>query len=115
MKPGNREARKLVLEAASHEDEIFDEPITEIDPRFNLTGAQLSKMTQMLAYQGICETKKLRYKQGMACMLDITRYAVEGPSDLSHQTRRYGDRYKIRISQGHAEPSCGRPSTMPIK
>ena len=75
--PGNREARKLVLEAASREDEIFDKPITEIDPMFNLTGAQLSKMTQMLAYQGICETKKLRYKQGMACMLDITRYAVE--------------------------------------
>ena len=67
----------MVLEAASHEDEIFDELITEINPRFNLTGAQLSKMTQTLAYQGICEMKKLRYKQGMACMLDITRYAAE--------------------------------------
>ena len=77
MQPGNREARKLALEAASRKDEIFDEPITEIDPRFNLTGAQLSKMTQTLAYQGICETKKCRYKQGMACMLDVTRYAVE--------------------------------------
>ena len=75
--PGNREARKLALEAASHKDKIFDELITEIDPRFNLTGAQLSKMTQMLAYQGICETKILRYKQGMACMLDITRYVGE--------------------------------------
>ena len=75
--PGNREARKLPLEAASREDKIFDEPITEINPRFNLTGAQLSKMTQTLAYQGICKIKKLRYKQGMVCMLDITRYAVE--------------------------------------
>ena len=67
----------MALEATSHEDKVFDEPITEIDPRFNLTGAQLTKMTQMLAYQGICETKKLRYKQGIACMLNITRYAVE--------------------------------------
>ena len=75
--PGNREAKKLALEATSHEDEVFDELITEIDPRFNLTGTQLLKMTQTLAYQGICRTKKLRYKQGMACMLDITRYVVE--------------------------------------
>ena len=75
--PGNREAKNLVLEAISCKDEVFDKPITEIDPRFNLTGAQLLKMTQTLAYQGICEMKKLRYKQGMACMLDITRYMVE--------------------------------------
>ena len=67
----------MVMEAANCDDEIFDEPIADIDPRFNLTGVQLSKMTQTLAYQGICETKKLRYRQGMTCMLDITRYAAE--------------------------------------
>ena len=62
------------MEAANHADEIFNELITDIDPRFNITGAQLSKMTQTLAYQGICET---RHKQGMTCMVDITRYTVE--------------------------------------
>ena len=73
----NQETKKpkiLAMEAANHDDEIFDELITGINPRFSLTGAQLSKM---LAYQGICEIKKLRYKQGMTCMLNITRYAVE--------------------------------------
>lgn len=74
--PGIKEAKKLAMEATNHADEIFDELITDIDPRFNLTDAQLLKITQTLVYQGICETKKLRYNQGMMCMLDIIRYAV---------------------------------------
>lgn len=72
---GNEEADKLAREGALKD--TFDEPDLEIDPKFNLTGAQLSKLTQALAYEGICEKKKLKYKRGLDMMMDITRYAIE--------------------------------------
>ena len=39
-------------------------------------GAQLSLVTQKLAYAGICNHKKAEWRRGTAQMLDITRYAV---------------------------------------
>lgn len=73
--PGNEGADKLAKEGA--EKDVFDAPDLEIDPRFNLSGAQLSELTQALAYEGICEKKTLKYKRGLDTMLDITRYAIE--------------------------------------
>jgi hypothetical protein len=54
----------------------LDEPDLSIDPRFNLTGAQLSLTTQKLAYIGICKHKSADWRRGTAQMLDITRHAV---------------------------------------
>jgi hypothetical protein len=53
-----------------------DEPGLSIDPHFNLTGAQLSLLTQKLAYAGICHHKSTEWRRGTAQMLDITRHAI---------------------------------------
>ncbi|KIM77600.1 hypothetical protein PILCRDRAFT_76558, partial [Piloderma croceum F 1598] len=53
-----------------------DEPDLSIDPRFNLTGTQLSLITQKLAYMGICNHKSAKWRRGTSQMLDITRHAV---------------------------------------
>ena len=50
---------------------IPDEPDLNIDPKFNLTGAQLSELTQALAYNGICKHKSLKSKRGLDMMLDM--------------------------------------------
>ena len=47
---GTREAKKLAEEAATRRTDIFDEPNLSIDPKFDLTGAQLSSLTQASAY-----------------------------------------------------------------
>ena len=52
--------------------EIPNEPDLTIDPRFNLTRAQLSLITQKLAYMGICTHKSAKWRRGMSQMLDIT-------------------------------------------
>jgi len=49
-----------------------DEPDLSIDPRFNLTRAQLSLLTQKLVYMGICHNKSTEWRRGTAQMLDIT-------------------------------------------
>ena len=49
-------ARSLAKTGA--EKELYDEPNLEINPNFNLSGAQLMNMTQVLAYKGICKIKK---------------------------------------------------------
>ncbi|KIM82536.1 hypothetical protein PILCRDRAFT_44237, partial [Piloderma croceum F 1598] len=58
------------------EKDFIDEPDLTINPRFNLTGAQLSLITQKLAYAGICNHKKANWRRGTAQMLDITHHAV---------------------------------------
>jgi ribonuclease HI len=47
------------------------------DPKFNLTGAQLSTMSQALAYQGIQEGTQSSTRFSTAINLDITRHAVK--------------------------------------
>ena len=47
---GTREAKKLVEEATTRRTNIFDKPDLSIDPKFNLTGAQLSSLTQASVY-----------------------------------------------------------------
>ena len=47
------------LAKAGAEKELHDKPNLEINPNFNLCGAQLRNMTQALAYWGICEIKKM--------------------------------------------------------
>ena len=44
----------------------YDEPDIGIHPKFNPTGAQLSALTQTLAYKGICELKVPKCRQGTA-------------------------------------------------
>lgn len=51
-----------------------------INPKFHLTGAQISATTQKLIYQGIREEKTYLQRKTATEMLDRTRYAVE---DLS--------------------------------
>ena len=52
--------------------DLVDEPDLTIDPHFNLTWAQLSLITQKLAYAGICNHKKVEWRRGTSQMLDIT-------------------------------------------
>ena len=66
---------------------IQDEPDLNIDPKFNLTGAQLSELTQALAYTGICKQKFLKYKRGLDMMLDITQYTTEDALASHPQTK----------------------------
>lgn len=49
----------------------------EIDPRFDLSGAQLSTTTQSLAYKGIMSSKRTDTRRAALINLDITRYATE--------------------------------------
>lgn len=73
---GNEEADKLAGEGALKE--IPSELDLKIKNKFNLTGAQLSKMTQAIAYQGIKETEKQpKPRSGTESRLDITRYTAE--------------------------------------
>ncbi|KZP28250.1 RnaseH-domain-containing protein [Athelia psychrophila] len=73
---GNEEADELAGEGALKE--AFGELDLKIKNKFNITGAQLSKMTQALAYQGIKELQKPPTRRsGTESRLDITRYAVE--------------------------------------
>ena len=61
VKFGCSEAKNLAKIGANKE--LYDEPQIEINPNFNLTGAQLESMTQALAYKGICESKTPRNRQ----------------------------------------------------
>lgn len=58
---GNEEADRLAGEGALKED--TDVINLETDKKFNLTGAQLSKLTQAIAYRGIREKKNKPKKQ----------------------------------------------------
>ena len=73
-KQGTNEALKLA-EVGTHK-EVIDEPDLTIIPKFNITGAQLSQMTQKIAYQSICSHKSVQHQRGTAQTLDITRYEV---------------------------------------
>ena len=46
------------LAKAGAEKELHNKPNLEINPNFNLSGAQLMNMTQALAYRGICKIKR---------------------------------------------------------
>jgi ribonuclease HI len=67
--------------------DLVDEPDLSIDPRFNLTGAQLSLITQKLAYAGICDHKRAEWRRGTAQMLDITRHAIHQNFGPVHNDR----------------------------
>ncbi|KZP21144.1 ribonuclease H-like protein [Athelia psychrophila] len=73
---GNDGADELAGAGALKEEcDVID---LTINPKFNLTGAQLSKMTQATAYAGIREQKKdLAPKIGAAIRLDMTRHAAK--------------------------------------
>lgn len=47
------------------------------DPKFNLTGAQLSEMSQALIYKGIQQKAQLISRSSTVINLDITRHAVQ--------------------------------------
>ena len=72
---GSKEAYALAKEGTYKE--TYDEPDLSIEPKFNLTRAQLSELSQALAYEGICEQRTLKYKRGLDMVLDIMRYAAE--------------------------------------
>ena len=55
---GYTKAKNLAKKGA--EKDLPDEPHIDINPKFNLTGAQIANMTQAQAYKGICETKTPR-------------------------------------------------------
>ena len=57
-------ARKLAKQGATKE--MYNEPNLDVHPNFNLTGVQLTTMTQSLAYKGICELKAQESGQGTA-------------------------------------------------
>ena len=72
--PNPQKASDLALLGTTKENP--DEPNLSIDPRFNLTGAQLSLITQKIAYTGICNHKSAEWRRGTAQMLDITRHTI---------------------------------------
>ncbi|KZP16390.1 hypothetical protein FIBSPDRAFT_958113 [Athelia psychrophila] len=73
---GNEEADQLAGEGALKE--IFSELNLTVKNKYNLTGAQMSKMTEALAYQGIKEIQKQpEPRRGTTVRLDITRYTAE--------------------------------------
>ncbi|KIM81883.1 hypothetical protein PILCRDRAFT_71572 [Piloderma croceum F 1598] len=71
---GTKEALKLA--EAGTQKEVLDEPDLTVIPKFNITGAQLSVMTQKAAYQSICDRKSDQRRRGTAQMLDSARYEV---------------------------------------
>lgn len=72
---GNEEADKLADQGAKKD--VEDEVDTEISPKFNLTGAQLSSMTQAIAYTGIRSQKTQKERSGTLERLEMTRYAAQ--------------------------------------
>ena len=58
-KQGTNEALKLA--EAGTRKEVIDEPDLTIIPKFNITGAQLSQMTQKITYQSICSHKSIQH------------------------------------------------------
>ena len=77
--PGNEAADRLADEGARKAE--FDEIDLTIDKRFDLTGAQLSKLSQAIAYRGIRgEKPKLKLTSGAKKRLDMTRHAVKALS-----------------------------------
>lgn len=72
---GNEGADTLAGEGAlkTQPDEID----ISIDPNFNLTGAQLSSITQSLAYRGIMEEHTTKIRTATLTNLDITRFATQ--------------------------------------
>ena len=82
---GNEEADRLAAEGAMKPAiEHLDLALPE---NFNLTGANLSTMSQSTLYQGIINQNPPRQRLGTTMHLDIARYAVESmngcmPSDM---------------------------------
>ncbi|KAF7986133.1 hypothetical protein HWV62_38488 [Athelia sp. TMB] len=72
---GNEMADKLAGEGANKENpDGIDLTVKE---NFNLEGAQLSEITQAIAYRAILDRKDEPKRNGTTEMLDITRYATE--------------------------------------
>src|SRR5229473_731015 len=77
-KIGNEAADALACEGANKPDsDIID---MSVNPKFNLTGAQLSCMSQALIYQGIKELESVPPQISTEINLDITRHAVHSTS-----------------------------------
>lgn len=73
---GNEAADKLAGKGARKEN--LDQVNLEIEKKFDLTGAQLSKLTQALAYRGIRERKKKpELTRGAKIRIDMTKHAVK--------------------------------------
>jgi exonuclease III len=84
--PGTTGATKLACLGANRVTP--DDLDMSINVKFNLTGAQLSCMSQALAYQGIRELKQKHHRRSTLVSLDITRHAAkifsnQLPSDAS--------------------------------
>lgn len=74
---GNEGANTLAGEGVRAPD--FSDLDLTISEKFDLTGAQLSTLTQALAYEGIREKKEAPTRRGTIARLDITRHTVNEP------------------------------------
>lgn len=85
---GNEEADAL----AGHGAEMpngNDEGVPAADPRFTVSGAKLSKITQALAYRGIRATRKTPLRATTALNLELTRMAARAHlTDRTHTNAR---------------------------
>ena len=112
---GNEEADQLALEGATKT--AFNIIDLSVDGKFNLTGAQLSYMSQALAYKGIRELKVQPYQISTIINLDITRHAVKTisgkmPTDATiwHSIRNKDITRNIRVFLWkilHKTQKCG--------
>ena len=82
---GHTEAKNLAMEGAAKA--LYDEPNLKINLNFNLTGAQLTNMTQALTYKGICKTKATPDRHHTTQMLAITRHVTQETSRFYPDTQ----------------------------
>jgi hypothetical protein len=73
---GNDNANKLAKDGIQRTS--YNHLDLALNNKFNLTGAQLSTMSQAMVYQGIRESIKINSRQSTVINLDITRHAVKG-------------------------------------
>jgi ribonuclease HI len=95
----------------------FDVIDLSVNGKFNLTGAQLSCMSQALTYQGIQKLKEITPRNSTVINLDITRHAVKDlsnklPSDATiwHSIRNKDITRTIRVflwKMLHKTQKCG--------
>ena len=94
---GYDKARNLEKQGATKE--VYNEPNLNVHPNFNLTGVQLTTITQSLAYKGICELKAQKSRQSTAQMLAIMRHMVQ------ERTSTFPDDHHIWKSTRHCDLS----------
>jgi hypothetical protein len=76
-----------VLAQQGTKKDLIDKPDLTINLRFNLTGTQLSLITQKLAYVGVCDHKKAKWRCSTAQMLDITRHVAHQNFGPMHEDK----------------------------